>query len=167
MRQSFKPIWVLLVGMLALVPSANAHQQKEAYSTLLFNPRSGFVEIAHRFSLHDAEHAFAKLTNANIVLNKRTQGEFANYIFEQFQLKDENGELVALRNLGFEVEGKFIWIYQEYPLPDSANRLTIRMTALQEIWPQQINYINVEKEGKTRSLRLAEGDDWQELVLAD
>ena len=42
----------VLMGVLMVNPLF-AHQQKEAYITLLFNERSSLIEVSHRFSLHD------------------------------------------------------------------------------------------------------------------
>ena len=47
--------------MLSSAP-LGAHQQKAALTTLRYNPRSNEVEIAHRFALHDAEHAAPEVT---------------------------------------------------------------------------------------------------------
>lgn len=159
---------ILIVVMLSGV-MASAHQQKEAYTTVLFNERTGNLEIAHQFLLHDAEHAFARLINsdADILLNRRTQAEFANYIYEKFQLNDATGAPIVLKPVGFEVEGKYIWIYQEARLREIGSGLAVHMDALQEVWPEQINQINVERHGHIRSARLKQNDGWQTISLND
>lgn len=158
-------IFVIFV-LAALTTAVNAHQQKEAYTTVLFNERSGNIEVAHQFLLHDAEHALAQVTNseADIVLNPDSQRKFASYIASHFSLRRGNGTDIVLESIGFEVEGKYIWIYQEAPL-EQLEQLSIRMTALQEVWSDQINHINVERAGAIKSLRLKAGDDWQVLLL--
>ena len=46
-----------LVGLLllCLLPLAWAHQDREAITQVLFNPRTGNIEVMHRFLLHDVE----------------------------------------------------------------------------------------------------------------
>ena len=145
---------------------ALAHQQKEAYITILFNPHTGNLEVNHRFLIHDAEHAlsisFQDISDLHI--NQLTQERFASYLQKHFALADGEGKLLALSTVGYEVEGKYFWFYQEIIDPN-AGILRVRHSALQEIWPAQINQVNIEKDGWVRSVRLARDDDWQELSL--
>lgn len=155
-------IIILLITVLTTHISL-AHQQKEAYTTVLFNDRTGNIEVSHRFYIHDAEHALAKLLDkrADIMSNEQTQTEFAQYIQQQFRLADSNESMLELGSVGFEIEGKFFWVYQEISKPKDITGVYLKMRALQDIWPAQINQINVEYKGKTRSVRLSFEDEWQ------
>lgn len=55
--------WVLslLIGTVSQAGAVWAHPQKVAITDVFFNPRSGLIEIAHRFSLHDADAALDQL----------------------------------------------------------------------------------------------------------
>ncbi|WP_371373325.1 DUF6702 family protein [Thalassotalea aquiviva] len=144
-----------------------AHQQKEAYTTVLFNDRTGNIEVSHRFYLHDAEHALGKTLKkqGDLYASRETQQDFANYIQQQFRLADDKQRLLPLGSVGFEVEGKFFWVYQEIAKPDHINGVYIQMRALQDVWPGQINQINVDHGGKTRSVRLSINDTWQKISI--
>ena len=159
----------LLLITIALMMSciANAHQQKEAYSTVLFNDNTGNIEVSHRFYIHDAEHALGHLLkkHADIIGSKETQQDFAQYIQKQFRLADENQQLLPLGSVGYEVEGKFFWVYQEIKQPKTIKAVYLQMRALQDVWPGQINQINVERNGETNSVRLSEDDDWKKLSI--
>ncbi len=166
------PSLILKIGvalMLALGVSTigHAHQQKEAYSTVLFNDRSGNIEVSHRFYVHDAEHALADLMakRVDIIKDEQTQQDFAEYIHKQFRLADENKTLLPLGRVGFEVEGKFFWVYQEIAQPAEIKGVYLQMRALQDVWPGQINQINVQHNGETRSVRLSLDDEWQLITL--
>lgn len=165
LQQCFFSIFILMVCVFAT--NAEAHQQKEAYSTVLFNKRTDNIEVSHRFYIHDAEHALARILNkhTDIMSNTETQQEFANYIQAQFRLANQDKELLELGSVGYEVEGKFFWVYQEIKNPNSISAVYLKMTALQEVWPGQINHINVEHEGKTRSVRLGFEDEWQKISI--
>lgn len=71
--------------------AACAHQMRAAISTVLFNPRSGNIEVMHRFYSHDAEHALELLTGApaDLVDKARDRLKFAVYVHEQFTLGGE------------------------------------------------------------------------------
>lgn len=159
--------------MVCLFPSAHAHQQKEAYITLLFNQNTGNLEISHRFLIHDAEHIFAKLfdtkalnLSGDLISDERTQAAFAAYVETHFSLADANKNELELNSVGFEVDGKHLWVYQETPAPET-DELNIRHSALHELWPSQTNHVNLEVGGKVRSLRLQkrEGARWSSIKL--
>ncbi len=160
--------------MMVMVPFwAQAHQQKEAYITLLFNENSGNLEISHRFLIHDAEHIFAELfdikaldLSGDILTDERTQAAFAAYLSTHFSLADKNKNELNLDLLGYEVEGKYFWLYQETPASET-EVLHIKHTALHDVWDKQINHINVEIDGSVTSVRLQkrEGSAWRSVKL--
>ncbi|WNC67672.1 hypothetical protein RI845_14240 [Thalassotalea nanhaiensis] len=170
-----KQLVAILLAVVTLLTSnlAAAHQQKEAYSTILFNDRTQNIEVSHRFYIHDAEHALVKLLNkhADLIGSVDTQKEFAEYIQNKFRLLDDNKQLLPLGSVGFEIEGKFFWVYQEIKQPEVLTAVYVKMAALQDVWPGQINQINVEhsdikaKSKKSRSVRISEHDDWQRITV--
>lgn len=145
----------LLLCVVLLSDTALAHQQKAAISTVLFNPRTENIEVSHRFYLHDAEHAVKHIfgKSADIIKSEDTQQKFFEYVMKRFSLKNDKGEPIALSPVGFEVDGKFFWVYQETKQPFLLNGLTIEHAALKDIWPSQVNTVNVEGRGdiKTRT----------------
>ena len=108
---------MLLAG--ALSAPALSHQIKSAISTVLFNANSGNLEVMHRFFLHDAEHAVKIIAdkNADIIADESTQQLFADYVTERFNIIENNAPL-PLEKVGYELDGKFLWVYQEVPLPE-------------------------------------------------
>ncbi|GHF96969.1 DUF6702 family protein [Thalassotalea marina] len=145
----------LLLCVMLLSDMALAHQQKAAISTVLFNPRTENIEVSHRFYLHDAEHAVKHIfgKNADIINSKETQEKFFEYVMQRFSLKNDQGEPIALSPVGFEVDGRFFWVYQETKQPFLLNGLTVEHSALRDIWPSQVNTVNIEGRGdiKTRT----------------
>lgn len=143
---------LLLASLLLAMPLA-AHQQKEAVTRVLFNPRTGNIEVMHRFSLHDAEHASRKLfgTSANLLGSAADRKRFEAYVHQQFSLADQNGEPVALTPVGNEIENQYLWVYAETAVPSDLTALRITHQALREIWPEQVNLVNVEREESVQS----------------
>jgi hypothetical protein len=162
---------VLLTCLLlfsTLLSSSYAHQQKEAYITLLFNERTGNLEISHRFLLHDAEHGLALILEGagDLTTDSVTQERFATYVQQNFSLRNADAKPLELSTVGHEVAGKYFWIYQEAPTPKTAN-IKIKHSALHELWPSQTNHINVEKDGWVKSVRLQKVDAkrWHSISL--
>jgi hypothetical protein len=65
---------------------------------------------------------------------------------------DQQRNPVVLSTVGFELEGKFFWVYQETAQPPELEGLTITHQALRDIWPEQVNTINVEGKGDIKTL---------------
>lgn len=147
------------IGTLLFVAfSLSAHQQKTAISTVLFNPRTENIEIMHRFRVHDAEHAVKEIfgKDADIIDSKKTQQQFGDYVNQRFNLFDSDKQSLPLKMVGVELDGKFLWVYQETTQPTKLDNMTIRHNALRDLWPEQINTINVEGKGKLQTLTFAD-----------
>lgn len=145
------------------------HQQKTAVTSIKFNHRTQQIEIMHKFYLHDAEHAVKALFDprADILSNAKTQQTFADYVQLQFDLKQDNGTNIPLSFIGTELDGKYLWIYQQSPIPKGLTGLNISNGALQELWPAQINLVNVEGKGKVKSVLFDNESSWLKVDLAD
>ena len=139
-----------------------AHQQKAAETTVLFNKHSQKLEVMHRFYLHDTEHAVQKLfdKNADILNSKDTQEAFASHVSKQFFAKTLSNSSLPLKNVGFEVDGKFFWVYQETKLPPKAKGLKLYNGSLRDLWPTQVNMVNIEGKGKVKTLYFTGNQDW-------
>ena len=160
-RRSF-----LLLAALCLTAPLSAHQQKEAITRVLFNARTGNIEVMHRFLLHDAEHATRALFGEAFDLpsNAEDRDRFEAYVHERFALMDQNGVNLALTPVGNEIENQFLWVYAECPIPEGLTALTLSHDALRDLWPEQMNLVNVER-GET--LRSALFDGGQTEITVD
>lgn len=147
-----------ILALLVLFSFAQAHQQKAAITTVLFNPRTENIEIMHRFSLHDSEHAVRSLFDktADIIDDSLTQAEFANYVVDRFAVLDANGESLPLKLVGYEIDGKHFWVYQETATPPALEGLSIQHDVLRDLWPAQVNTLNVEGKGNVKTLTFSD-----------
>jgi hypothetical protein len=152
----------------SLSTTVHAHQQKAAITRVVFNERTGTLEVMHRFYLHDAEHAVRQLidSDADIIGNEQTRAQFAEYVQQQFTLKSPSGEALVLSPVGHEIDGNFFWVYQERTLPANVTSLQVIHNALREVWPDQINTVNFERGVSVTTLTF-QGSDEQLSVLLD
>lgn len=156
----------LLIAALVLAGPARAHEQRLAATQIIFNARTGTMDIMHRFSLHDAEHAVSQRDGLRVDLigDADAQADFALYVAERFKISLADGTALELNLLGAEVEDGAIWIYQDAPLPaEQPDALIVEAGALRDIWPDQSNFIFLRwgdytvsglLEGNTRQLSL-------------
>ena len=136
-----------------------AHEQKTALTDIFFNERTGNLEVAHRFSLHDAEHVAQKATGQKDDLTKSegARKAFAEYAADHFELTNRADKVIELALVGEEIEGGYLWVYQEAPIPDLP--FFIKNTILLEVIKGQVNTVNIRK-GKnvsTAVFRLGSG----------
>ena len=150
---------LVLIVVLLLTPVVQAHQQKEAITRVLFNPRTNNIEVMHRFLLHDVEHAVKVLREgkADILGSKSDRDFFADYVYRRFSITDQDGRVLPLTPIGNEIEGRFLWVYSETPIPETLSALRVQHDALRDIWPAQVNLVNVEYNGQVRSASFTGG----------
>lgn len=163
-----KNAWLLICAMsLLLIASESlAHQQKTALTRVLFNPATGNIEFMHRFYLHDADHAAGVLFNSKESIETSAQAMelFANYVQNRFAVgvtssanaaADSDGtdeKELPLTYIGSEVDGQFLWVYQESSDPGDLSAMSVIDVILRDIWPEQSNLVNIEKSDQIYSM---------------
>lgn len=145
----------MLILLLLNAAAADAHRLRAALTTVLFNERTDRIEVMHRFYLHDAEQVAGEIAgrSANLFENQEDRQRFGIYVHERFDLYTGAGERLPLTLRGTEIDGEFLWVYEATripaPLPLS---FSIRHGALRDLWPDQVNTVNVEGLGPVRTL---------------
>lgn len=144
---------LLATVVLAVAAPLSAHELKESLTRVLFNERTGNIEVMHRFLLHDAEHAVQKLfgSDADLLENAQDRERFEGYVHQRFSLVDHRGDRIKLVPVGNEIEGSYLWVYAEALIPAELDELTLAHSALQDVWPEQVNRVNVERDKLIRS----------------
>lgn len=162
---------VLALLLLTAWPlSGLAHQQKTAVTRLVFNASSGNFEVMHRLFLHDAEHAASVVfgEKQDMIESEESRTLFGSYVANRFAVAAESraGELAPLQfdYLGEEIDGQYLWIYQEAvgyaaSLPEDLEGLRVVNSILRDVWPDQSNLVNVEREGRIESVSFTGGAD--------
>lgn len=147
--------------------NSQAHKMKSAFTIVLFNDRTGYIEVMHRFVLHDAEEAAWQLfdAKADIVADELTQAKFAAYVDSRFEMQNQSGQPLQLEMVGFQNDAGYLWVYQEIKIPKDLTRLRIRHDALREIWTEQFNIVNVDGLDKTTSLHFSDSDVWRSVEV--
>lgn len=153
----------LLCLLCVLLPSLSAaHQQKTAVTRILFNENTGNIEVMHRFFIHDAEHAASIVfgESQNLMESALSRELFSNYVINRFAVaaEDSAGRStdLSLDFVGEEVDGQFLWVYQETAQRPDVVALSVVHVALRDVWPEQANLVNVERDGRIYSLSFAD-----------
>ena len=147
----------VLLGLLVL-STGEAHQQKNAVTRILFNENTGNIEVMHRFFIHDAEHAAGLIFGERQMLaeSRESRELFSSYVINRFSIeasfREGNSEVLGLSYVGEEVDGQFLWVYQEIPAQDDITAFTIVNLTLRDVWSDQSNLVNIERDGRIYSL---------------
>lgn len=157
-----------LLGVLLVATPLAAHQIKAALTKLELNPRTKMLEVMHRFEAHDAEHAVQEIFggSANIYQDETTQAKFAKYVTDRFGIYFADGKQVPLELIGFEMDGKHFWVYQETPMLDSMDGLRVVHNALRDIWLAQTNTVNIKVNDKLETLTFSDNTEVLEISMS-
>ena len=156
-RRAALRIGGILLGLL-VISTGEAHQQKNAVTRILFNENTGNIEVMHRFFIHDAEHAAGLIFGERQMLaeSRESRELFSSYVINRFSIeasfREGNSEVLGLSYVGEEVDGQFLWVYQEIPAQDDITAFTIVNLTLRDVWSDQSNLVNIERDGRIYSL---------------
>ena len=162
----------LFFTLLVFASQSFAHQKKEALTKVLLNERTGNIEVMHRFLTHDVEHALKRLTGESndVLLTAQAQQRFSDYAAAKFELAftadpSTQSTDLELQAVGHELEGPFFWVYFEAPIPPVLTSFLVQQSSLQEIWPTQVNLVNIERDGHVQGLLFTKGSEVQQIAV--
>jgi hypothetical protein len=149
---------------------AFAHRMPGSLSTIKTNASTGIIEIIHRLHIHDAELGMVVLTGERQLTLDQLSGRarLALYVEEQFIIAPvvdgKIGPRLPLELIGAELDGDFVLVYQQYAGKLPAE-IAVSDTILSDVFPGQINHVNVATGDEIRSLTFSDGDGWLTLQL--
>ena len=161
---------IAATAALCVAALAFAHRMPGSISTVKRSASGDVIEIIHRLHSHDAELGVAAvLGKGNISLEDLVgRAQLALYVEERFRIADfvdgRVGDRLALELIGAELDGEFVLVYQEFA-GDLPARLAIRDDILRDVFPEQVNHVNVALGGEVRSVTFSGDDEWRTLTL--
>ena len=159
-----------LLAMLLLSVFAEAHRMPGSLSTIKKNPHTGGIEVIHRLHNHDAELGIITILKDRSISLEQLVGRahLALYVEERFRLATiDDGTVAApleLELIGAELDGEFILVYQELT-GELPARIAVRDDILRDVFPDQVNHVNIVVDGSVHSLTFQEDDEWHLATL--
>lgn len=163
MRRRVPTLGLAILG-LAFGSQAVAHRGHDAMSVVTLGP-GGEVMVSHRFEAHDLEPALAEIApNAQTSLDDPDAiAELKTYLLAHFHLRADGQEVplsVASVDIGVrEVRMNYAGQVQGRP-----KAVAIQTTILRDIYPRQVNQVEVKRGTFARTLRFG-GDEVQTVAL--
>ena len=153
----------LLVAAFALPAVTSAHRYHTSVTRLEYNAEEHLVEITVQTFADDIEAALKRGGAGNVRLDSRTANKLVlEYLQKVFELRSEN-ERLELEWIGMELKGYTVWIYLQAKAPGGLSKTALRNNLLFELFPDQVNIVNVAGGGKIASLVFKRGDPLKEL----
>ncbi|MEM8777886.1 MAG: DUF6702 family protein [Cyanobacteria bacterium P01_G01_bin.49] len=87
-------------------------------------------------------------------LGPETRARLLLYAETHFKLLSD-GEPLSLEPVGAQIEGDYLWVYQERRVAGPPAHLTVRCTLMHELFAQQRNQVNLRVGDLVRTLHLA------------
>ena len=147
--------------MLSLVSGAQAHRAPGSLTTIEWNASTGRTEVVHRLHSHDAELGVGTVLDIPdlSVLSIEGRAQIALYVEERFAIERADGRL-PLDLVGAEVAADYLLVYQESPEQLSGS-IRVQNGVLRDVFPAQINQVNIEDGAIVRTLAFSGDDGWQ------
>ena len=159
LKQRFCQIAALLCLSLMLAAPAFADRQRLSVSTVEWDAPARTLGITHRIHVHDAEQALLRegLLEGPDLYRLENRARFALYVSRQFRLAGAEAD-IALESLGAEIEGNYIWVYQQAELTKAPDKLYVDCKILRDVFSDQSNHVNVIVSDDVQTLTFTKGD---------
>lgn len=159
---------VLLLAVLAARP-ARAHDYHASITDINYNPRTQSLEVAVKVFMDDLENALSRRAGAKVVYSSASEEvkeQLAAYLNATLAFELEKGKPLKSRLLGSEEDADVVWVYLEVPVQKAnLTQLYIKNAILTDLFPDQMNIVNLNYEGRTESVMLQRGDATRKLMF--
>ena len=143
---------LLTLAMLCCGPSLLAHQLRYSLTDLTWLPDSGSLQVVHSIHLDDAVELLARLGAADGNLDSAAQARAMLYVEKHFSLRLAD-EPLELEPVGAQIDGDYLWLYQEMLMPGYPEGLQVHCSILQDLFEDQQNQVNLRVGDDVRTLR--------------
>ena len=137
----------IVVVILLLCGGWFMHKFYVSLTEVRYNTQSERFEVSMRIFPDDLDRAMLARTGIHTQLATKLEHEGADSLLMAYLLKSfaihSDGEEIGLTYLGKEPESDAIWCYLESSPVKSPQSLSIRNEVLTEIFPEQVNIVQV------------------------
>ncbi len=147
----------LLASTWGVVGRTLAHTMQFTTTQLRWQVNTHRWEIYHALHLDDAFELLARLGDPYGKLEVATQAKVLHYVEKKFALSVDD-RVLSLDPVGTQIEGDFLWIYQQYAMKKLPKIIDVRCQLLHELYPNQQNQINLVVGEMVKSVRTRRGE---------
>lgn len=152
------PLLPLALAVVASAAPAGAHRGHDFISVVTLQP-DGVVTVSHRFEAADIEPALARIApDAQPTLDdpEAIRGLQA-YLGRRFQLSGTQGR-IALTPAKVDIDAQEVRVAFTGRAPRGLTAVTVRSTVLDDVYPHQVNQVNVRRGKIVRTIAINGGE---------
>jgi hypothetical protein len=163
------PRFLLPLGLLLMLSlAAWAHAYHASILELRFNPEKQRLEMALKIFTDDLEQDLSGGKSKPVRTDQLTRAQLnpllADLLRRSVQFSTRPGEpALPLTLVGLQKEKDAYWVYFTAPLSAKATGVTLRHQLLLNLFPDQMNIVNLEARGQKQSLLFRDGETQQQL----
>ncbi|GHF23926.1 hypothetical protein GCM10017044_18120 [Kordiimonas sediminis] len=155
-------LFSVLILMQFSITGAHAHRTQMSITTLEYLPAAAgmTIEITHKIHYHDAQEALLlsdQGATGMSVMELEAQARFALYTSQNFSLWHDNAK-TDVTLIGAEVDGDYIYIYQEATLETAPQTITVDCYILRDVFGSFGNHVNIRRGRNVQTL-IFQGDE--------
>ncbi|WP_395012293.1 DUF6702 family protein [Undibacterium sp.] len=144
-------ICTLICASIGLSAFAHAHRFHAGITDISMNPNTGNTEFVHTFMAHDVEALLENLYQRQFDLSDPDDIlVFKKYFEKHFVLNDTAGA-VPLKWVGLKVDPNSVIVFQELEQRALPEQVSIRQAVLTDFLADQVNTLNITKNGVTQT----------------
>ncbi len=149
------PIWFLFLGLF----SAQAHPFYVSLCQIDYNEQNQSLEISVKVFVDDLLVALTEEGHNKLYIGEDREDEKADeYIFDYLQKKlhiKVNDKALQANFVGKEMEKDVVWTYLEIGNVPALDEIEVSCSILTDIFDDQSNIIQVNKDGEIKNLLLS------------
>jgi hypothetical protein len=151
---------ITFILLTLLASAASAHRFHASIAELELNTKTKRAELAIRVFNDDLERALStgKEKDVRLETTADVDQQILRYVREHVTLADSSGQKVQWLWVGRETEVQSSWIYVEAAFDGPASGWQIADSLFFELFNDQVNSVNVVRDGKKGGLAFTRGE---------
>ncbi|OUJ75527.1 DUF6702 family protein [Hymenobacter crusticola] len=158
----------LLITALFISLLAAAHAYHASIMELHYNASKQQLEVSLKVFTDDFEKALSTGQPISISLDQSPKPQVTALVTALLRRSvvfgTKPGEALPIQFIGIQKETDAHWLYFAVKLAKPVNGIYLRHSLLEDTFPDQMNIVNVEANGKKQSALFKDGDESQKLA---
>jgi len=132
------------------------HKYYLSVSNVTYSSKANALQMTTRFFIDDLEHVLSERTDKKIVLHNNEdlnnqKARIAAYLERKLEVRTD-GSARSTIYLGGEIENDQVIFYIEIPVTQQPTSISMKFTALQELFEDQKNMVHLKINGQRGTL---------------
>ena len=158
---------ILVLALLTAALAAAAHAYHASIMEVRYNAPKKQLEVALKVFTDDFERALSAGQPRSITFEETPKAQVTALITARLTSSlafgTRPGEALPLKFIGFQKESDAHWLYFAVPLAKPVKGIYLRHRLLLDTFPDEMNIVNVEANGKKQSALFRDGNEVQKL----